>query len=112
MREIEIRTSEVGRGRVLVRLEGELDIASAGEVEQAMARQEQEGCQELILDLGGLRFIDSTGLRLVLSAHGRAQKGGWGFSIVPGPDRVQRVFEVAGVRERLRFQQEGSDAGH
>lgn len=111
MTEISIHTSKVDRGRVMVRLKGELDIASAGKVEQAMLKHE-EGCRELILDLRDLGFIDSTGLRLVISAHTRAEAGGWGLSIVPGPERVHRVFQVAGLEDRLPFSQARADAGN
>lgn len=103
MKEIGVHRSEQEDGRVTLRLEGELDIGSADRMERAMLEQESEGCRELVLDLQELRFIDSTGLRLIISADARAREGGWGFAIIPGPERVHRVFRIAGLEDRLPF---------
>lgn len=102
MREIDVHASE-SDGRVTLRLQGELDIGATDRVERVMLEREAEGCRELVLDLRDLRFIDSTGLRLVISAQVRAEKGGWDLAIIPGPERVHRVFRIAGLEDRLPF---------
>jgi len=50
-----------------------------------------------VLDLRGLTFMDSTGLRLVIRWHTAARDQGFQFAIVPGPDVVQRVFRLTGM---------------
>jgi anti-sigma B factor antagonist len=106
MRNIQVQ-SEQADGRATVRVSGDLDLATADEVEGVMRRVEGADPSELILDLRGLGFIDSTGLRLIISAHARAREGGWGFAIIPGSRRVHRVFQVAGLEDRLPFTEEG-----
>lgn len=102
MSDIGVHKSE-SDGRVTLSLQGELDIGSAERVERVVREQESEGCRELILDLQELRFIDSSGLRLIISAQARAEEGGWDLAIVPGPERVHRVFRIAGLADRLPF---------
>lgn len=86
-----------------VRVSGELDLTSAPQVEAALKRAEQSAVGTIVLDLSGLEFMDSSGLRLVLSADRRARDAGRELLIVRGPDQVHRVFEVTHVDERLRF---------
>ena len=54
-----------------------------------------------MLDLRNLKFLDSTGLRLIWSAHSRAKRCGRRLRIVPGSDAVRRIFRLTGMHERL-----------
>ena len=82
-------------------LSGELDIASAPELERRIG---EAGASALVIDLGGLTFVDSTGLRLLLSVCAPDARPA-PAELIPGPPTVQRVFELAGVAERLRFRE-------
>lgn len=88
---------------VRVIVEGELDLAAAPSVEELLRAPLQDGVERRVLDLRGLTFMDSSGLRTILSAHGAARREGWALQIVPGPPAVQRVFEICGVKDSLRF---------
>jgi anti-sigma B factor antagonist len=80
---------------------GELDLDSVHRVEAALEGLRDEGCANLVLDLRGLTFMDSTGLRLVIRWDTAAQEGGFRFAVVPGADVVQRVFRLTGMDEHL-----------
>jgi anti-anti-sigma factor len=97
-------SSVVDDGTISVSLEGELDLASAGQMEQRLTAAEQERPTRLVVDLGRLTFIDSTGLRLLLQANARAREGGYELVLRPGEPSVQRVFEVTGALTVLRFE--------
>ena len=87
---------------VCVSLTGELDLSSALTFEEELRRIEEETHPRvLVLDLRTLKFLDSTGLRLILAAHARALKRGGRLSIVQGSDAVRRIFRLTGVMERL-----------
>jgi anti-sigma B factor antagonist len=87
---------------VRVALTGELDLSSALAFEDQLRRlEEDERPQVLVLDLRRLKFIDSTGLRLILAAHARALKRGGRLTIVQGTESVRRIFRLTGVLERL-----------
>ena len=55
----------------------------------------------MILDLRQIEFMDSTGLRVLLSAHQRAHETGRRFALVRGADQVERVLTLTGVRDLL-----------
>jgi anti-anti-sigma factor len=76
---------------------GDLDLDTVHRVESALAELREEGCNNLVLDLRELTFMDSTGLRLVIRWHTAAREEGFQFAIVPGPDVVQRVFRLTGM---------------
>jgi anti-anti-sigma factor len=104
-------------GVVLLTLRGELDIGSAGKVEEELRRVEQEGPPALIiLDLRKLEFMDSSGLRVIMAADQRAREGERRVAVVQGPDAVRRVFEITRLDERLEIVAdpsalEGAEAG-
>ena len=56
-----------------------------------------------MLDLRGVAFMDSSGLRLIAVSSQRAQELGRRLALVPGPEQVMRVFEITRMRERLDF---------
>jgi anti-anti-sigma factor len=97
---------------VRVAVAGELDLSSALTFEEELRRIEQRSHSELlVLDLRSLKFMDSTGLRLILSAHARAMKCGRKLAIVQGGEAVRRIFRITGVIERLNFIDDLAAAG-
>jgi anti-anti-sigma factor len=94
-------------GRVVLSLEGELDLATAALLEQAMDGLEIEPM--VVLDLERLRFIDSTGLRGVLAALQRCRERGQEFAVTPGSQQVQRLLGVTGVGKHLRVVAAGDE---
>jgi anti-sigma B factor antagonist len=99
----ELFSCEVVRngGHDWVRPAGDLDLDTVHRVEAALGRLREEGSGNLVLDLRGLTFMDSTGLRLVIRWHTAAQDEGFGFAIVPGPEVVQRVLRLTGMDAHL-----------
>jgi anti-sigma B factor antagonist len=94
--------SEEGNGLVRVALRGELDLSTVGKLEDELRRVEGRA-PLVVLDLSGLSFLDSTGLRCVVGADERAREGGRRLVVVKGPDAVQRVFSITRLDERLEM---------
>lgn len=106
-------TTEESPQSIRLVLSGELDISSAPQVEEALGRAEAEAPPLIMLDLRGLDFMDSTGLRTVVGADARAREGGRRLAVVRGPDAVHRIFSVTRLDERLEILDEppAPDAG-
>lgn len=91
-----------GDGVVRVLPCGELDVASAGVVEERIEEALAGGAGSLVLDLSGLSFMASTGLRLVLRlVEQSGAEPGFELGVVRGPRQVQRVFELTRTAERV-----------
>jgi anti-sigma B factor antagonist len=90
-------------GRRTLVLVGELDLASAPELEGAVAAALEAGAQRIVLDLRRLDFIDASGLHAVVDASDACREQGCEFALVPGSRQVQRVFEMTGTLASLRF---------
>jgi anti-anti-sigma factor len=97
---LEVETVEAD-GLVRLMLKGELDLSTVGKVEEELRRVETDAPSLVVLDLSELSFLDSTGLRLVVTADQRAREGGRRLAIVRGPETVQRVFTITRLDERL-----------
>jgi anti-sigma B factor antagonist len=97
MERFEVTTSTEG-GVATVVLEGELDIATAPLFDATLADVERNGTGTVLLDLARVQFIDSTGLRSLLSARQRAEAAGRKLRLANLPVDVERVFDVTGVR--------------
>lgn len=80
---------------------GELDLRTSPQLEQRLDRVWAAGAELVILDLRQIEFMDSTGLRVLLGAHQRAQETGRRFALVRGADQVERVLTLTGVRDLL-----------
>lgn len=92
-----------GEGLVQVVLRGELDLSTVEKVEEELRRVEGDEVRVLVLDLSALSFLDSTGLRLMVTAHQRAQKESRRLVIVKGPETVHRVFTITKLDEKLEM---------
>jgi anti-sigma B factor antagonist len=91
------------RSQVVLPLSGDLDVAGATAVYKRLLRLELHPGDQLVLDLSELRFMDSTGIRLLLQARQHAMLHGAGFGVVRGPDPVMRVLELVGLDEQLEL---------
>ena len=88
---------------IRVALSGDLDLSTAKRAEQAIEEAERGAPSLLIIDLRRLSFMDSTGLRVIVSADKRAKRSGRRAVIVQGPQAVRRVFEITRLDERLEI---------
>ena len=98
-------------GRIDVTPRGELDMASAPELEQTLVPWLQEGAW-VLLDLRSLDFIDSSGLRVVVGAHRAAEERGGRFTCVRGQPgtTVNRIVEIAGIDGVIEMVDDPSEA--
>jgi anti-anti-sigma factor len=108
--EFSISAADV-EGRAHLTLRGELDLATAPELEQ-LVNQRIDGSQEVVVDLRGLEFMDSSGIRVLVAAHARAGRAGTRVFIVrPTPgSAVAKIVEVAGLERELNILDDPSRA--
>jgi anti-anti-sigma factor len=94
-------------GGVWIALRGELDLSTIERVEQELALAEEGGSELIVLDLSGLTFLDSTGLRTIVTADQRARRTGRRVVVLKGPATVHRVFTITRLDERLEMVDDG-----
>lgn len=87
----------------VVRLRGELDLASAPLLEAEIDRPDVASSPNLLLDLRELQFIDSTGLRTLFIAAQRAASRGQGFAVTGGSPPVQRLLTITRVGDHMKI---------
>jgi anti-anti-sigma factor len=87
----------------VVEIRGELDLAGSAALEQELARLEDAQGGTIVLDLRGVEFMDSSGLRVIAVSVQRARSLGRRLALVPGTEQVMRVFDITRMRERLDF---------
>lgn len=91
--------------REVVHLEpvGELDIATTGQLRDALEELVAAGFSDVVVDLRELEFIDRAGLRLLLAFSAAARREGWRLSLIQGTEAVQRLFAVTDTLDLLPF---------
>ncbi len=88
-------------GRHELRLEGELDLAAAYDLEAALGRIcAEEETLGVELDMRGVSFMDSMGMRSLLTARDMCQGQRIELAVIPNPD-LQKIFEVTGLLDVL-----------
>ena len=90
-----------GGDTVRVSPAGEVDMATAGGLQERIDVLLAESPARFVLDLHGVTFMDSTGVRLVLELVRRAEQDSWELIVVAMPHAVRRVFELSGVLDTV-----------
>jgi anti-anti-sigma factor len=101
-RPLELRTENDHGGPRLIAA-GELDLASAEELDSHLKQLESSEPDVLVLDLRELEFMDSTGLRTVIAADARARERGARLVVVRAPEEVDRVFRLTRMDQHLEL---------
>jgi anti-anti-sigma factor len=80
---------------------GEIDVATSPQLKRALDQAIRERTGAVVLDLSDLRFLDITGLKLMLAARAALAREARSLAIVCPPGPVRRVMEIIGVDEGL-----------
>ena len=80
----------------MVVVKGEIDISTAPTLEKALKKFSKK---EVFLDLRKTEFMDSAGLKVLITQRSRLEEAGGVLRLVVGEGPVMRLLELAGVRE-------------
>jgi anti-sigma B factor antagonist len=83
----------------LVTIRGDFDIQVAERVAAKLAEVESTQPELLVLDLGALSFLDSSGMGVIAAAHARAEAAGRRFVVVSPPYGVRQAFALSKLDE-------------
>ncbi|MFA5882136.1 MAG: anti-sigma factor antagonist [Eubacteriales bacterium] len=88
----------VDKKTLIVRVSGELDLLVADEFRQEVDALMEKNCTDnIVLNLGGVRFIDSSGLGGILGRYKKVTMRGGKLAIVTAPVQVKRILEMSGI---------------
>jgi anti-sigma B factor antagonist len=85
----------------LVAVVGEIDIASAPALQEAIDSLVDGGVRHLIVDLDGVGFIDSSGLSALVGVVNRL--GAESLGVVTSRPQIRRVFQISGLEQIIRL---------
>jgi anti-sigma B factor antagonist len=102
--------AEITPGGYVLRLGGELDLASVGMFDRAVERAARPG-QALELDLDGLSFVDSTGMRAIIAAKQLCEARSCELVLSRPTPKTRRLFEISRLLDYLPFRGEPGARG-
>jgi stage II sporulation protein AA (anti-sigma F factor antagonist) len=100
----------IGGDRITVALTGRLDATNAAEVEQRLLALAMSESVNLILDLSGLDYISSAGLRVMLMVAKRVKTAQGQFILCGMNEPIRTIFDVSGFLTLLRVEERCADA--
>ena len=95
--DIQIASAREADGTAVLTVTGDLDLMTAGPVREAVAAALRAGEKRLIFELGGLRFIDSAGLAILIEASSSAES----VELRAPSPAVRRAIELTGLGDIL-----------
>jgi anti-sigma B factor antagonist len=96
--DLTLNTRTEGQHTVLA-VAGEVDVYTAPALRDRIADLLDKGQQRLVIDLGGVEFLDSTGLGVLVAGLNRAREVGGSLSLVCPQERVLKLFRITGLDE-------------
>ena len=100
MGEFSLETARDG-SVLFLRPSGDLDLVAAYEVDKAVEGVDGRDVKQLVIDLRGLTFIDSTGLHTLTRAAEKARLQDWQLALVRAPVEMERVFAMTGTYDAM-----------
>ncbi|MFC9819562.1 STAS domain-containing protein [Streptomyces erythrochromogenes] len=98
---IDLRTVARDRRGLRIALAGELDFHTAGRVEPRLAELAGCGHRNMVLDLSGISFCDSSGIELFLRLHQGCGSSGMRLLLCDVPPLLVKSMRVLGVDRGL-----------
>src|SRR5438067_11637862 len=94
-------SAAVEGGIARVTLRGELDLDRAGALAEELSALTNQGATTVTIDVSGLNFIDSSGLRALLTAREQLDGAGVSLRLTALSPAVERVLDMTGTRTLL-----------
>lgn len=101
---IELSISEQG-AQAVVSVVGEIDLTSAPRLDEEVTGLIEGSAKELVIELGGVSFMDSTGLRVLLKASKLLGSNGGTLVLRDPSEPVRRLLEVSGLNTHFEIAQ-------
>lgn len=96
MQRFKVSESDLQPGTRDVQIEGELDLAVAGQLDEVLTAAVEQ-CKQVLVGLERCAFIDSSGIAVILRAHNRMQEDGNRLVVYSPTDQVLRVLSMTGL---------------
>ena len=110
MREFHLETvGPIGDCAVL-QVTGEVDVYTAPMLRDQIRELAAKGAVHLIADLGGVDFLDSTGLGALVGGLKRLREASGSLALVISTPRILRIFQITGLTKALAVQRSVEDA--
>jgi anti-anti-sigma factor len=106
--DFDVTVETLQEGTVLVRITGDLDLATSPRVDDALASAPV--AERVVIDLTGCTFVDSSGMRVLVQVARDAPGSGRGVSLVAPGAGIRRVLEISGVDTLLPVHSSVADA--
>jgi anti-anti-sigma factor len=96
MQRFKVSERDLESGARDIQVEGELDLAVAGELDEILLNAVEQ-CQRVLVGLEGCAFIDSSGIAVILRAHNRMQEDGKRLVVYAPTNQVLRILSMTGL---------------
>jgi anti-sigma B factor antagonist len=96
MQRFKVSERDLQSGCKDIQIEGELDLAVAGELDEVLTAA-AERCTRVLVGLERCAFIDSSGIAVILRAHNRMEDEGNRLAVYAPTDQVLRVLSMTGL---------------
>jgi anti-sigma B factor antagonist len=96
-----VLTTDRDGERAVVTVQGELDAYAAPGLEDHISALLSDGVRTLVLDLSQTAFLDSSGLRALLTVHRKLDSGDGRFELRNPSEPVLRLLEITGLRDHF-----------
>lgn len=87
--------------RAIVGLKGEIDVYTAPRFKESMISLIENGCHDLIIDLQGVNFMDSTGLGALVGGLKRVKPLGGSLVLVCSQSKILKILELTGLNKEF-----------
>jgi len=102
MKGLSIRSQDLANGWESIAVDGEIDLATVEELQTAIDTSFADRSGDLVVDLNGATFMDSTGLKALVMANRRFGEAGRAFAIAVSGGPVSRLIDLSGVDSAIR----------
>jgi anti-sigma B factor antagonist len=97
-------------GRAVVDVKGEIDVYTAPKLREKLIELVSEGTYDVVVNLEGVDFLDSTGLGVLVGALKRVKAHDGSLSLVCTQDKILKIFKITGLTKVFPIHDSVDDA--
>lgn len=95
--DIKVATRELPNGVHLAEVQGEIDVYTSPKVKESVSELIEKGHYNLVISLEGVRYIDSTGLGVLIGALKKVREHNGSIGLICTNPQIKKIFNITGL---------------
>lgn len=100
---LQLSTEKLNSNVLVVNAKGEVDLNTSNQLNETLTHLVNTGSSHLVLNLGGIKFIDSSGVAVIIATFRRIRQAAGSLTLISNNLNFKKLFSITNLTEHVKI---------